>query len=216
MYKRKGCGINLVLGEAHATRAKDLSSTLVERRSVTRVVLHWVPNELACGMDRKRSFLSPGKEQSSLVEVSDTKRSRPRLLLINILHFMEQIEMLKKKLRHPDIVLVCLKTVADQKVEQNRPLDNIHHSDGVEDFTVLILECYAEVRFRLHYHNKQGIETQNAGHFIGKVTQFDRFSFRDWLAIVFRDSLHQQRSLNACNICDILKDKQRLKSMPLV
>lgn len=56
----------------------------------------------------------------------------------------------------------------------------------------------------------------NAGHLIGKVTQLGFFRFRDRAAVVSRDPLHQQMSLNLCDICNHLKVTLHLEPMPSI
>lgn len=49
--------------------AQNTSSAFVDRLIVERIVLHLVPDVLACSTNQKRSFICPRREQGSIVEV---------------------------------------------------------------------------------------------------------------------------------------------------
>lgn len=80
--------------------AQKTSSALVERRSVEQIVLHHVPNILACGTDQKWSCLSPGREKRSFIEVRDAEHPGTRLLPISVSKNIANIGPLKEKFWH--------------------------------------------------------------------------------------------------------------------
>lgn len=71
-----GCVVFLV----EATElAQKIHFGLVEWQSVKRIVLHLVPDVLACDTDQKQSFFYQRQEQGSILEVWDAELSRSHL-----------------------------------------------------------------------------------------------------------------------------------------
>lgn len=178
-----------------------------------QILLHRVPNILACGTDQKHYFQCLGQEQGSIFGMWDVEHPRFFLLSISILNNIEIIGMLKEKLCQPDIALVCLWAIASQEVGRNHVLDNIRDPGSEERHIMLFLECSTEVQQKLHYQNKREIPMHNSDHPICKNTRLGGFHFYDWEAIVSRDAPHQPERLNLCNVSRVLKVTERLKPM---
>lgn len=97
MRKRKRCRLNTVPEKGYATRAK-ANFCFCEKTERAKDYALPVPAVLACGTDQKQVFLSPSREQGSIVEVLNAKRPRTRLLTINVSHINEKIGAMEQKL----------------------------------------------------------------------------------------------------------------------
>lgn len=96
-------------------------------RHVEWIALHRISDVLACDTDLKLTFLCPGRERGSILEVRNAERPRTCLPSINIFNIIASIGVLKEKLHYFDIALVRLRAVARQEVGRDVILDIVHH-----------------------------------------------------------------------------------------
>lgn len=144
----------------------------------------------------------------------DAKRSSSRLLSINILKSIDNIDALKEILCNSDVVLVCLKAISSLEVRRYHDLDNIRQPGGEKGNITVSLKCSAKVYYGLHYLKKWKTMTHIAGHLIRKVTPLELSCVSTLASFMSCGAPHQQRSLNLSNHSSFLKIGQRLKPIP--
>lgn len=155
-------------------------------------------------------------KKRSAVELWSAERSNAILHTLNLRKNIDGTEVLKLKCCHLNMVQASLRAIVGQKVGRSYVLDVIHDQGRKKGHIVFFLKGSTEIRFKLHYRNKQGIVTLNDGHLICEVTQLVRYCFRYWTDLVLNDAPYQQWNLNSDDIFCFPKFTQRFKLMLFV